>query len=112
MDNNGWKGNMTKFPDINPEYNEVLLSRKVSRTQWGEYKKWVRSYLHFCTKYHHNPADVKSVPFFIEKLASKNQTEGQRAQALMAVELYGALLLPNGLGPGGSGHAIYLIIRH
>ena len=99
MDNNGWKRNMAKFPDINPEYNEVLLSRKVSRTQWGEYKKWVRFYLHFCTKYRHNPADVKSLPFFIEKLASKNQTEGQRAQALMAVELYRALLLPNRQSP-------------
>jgi hypothetical protein len=27
VDNDGWKKNMAKFPDINPEYNEVLLSR-------------------------------------------------------------------------------------
>jgi len=63
--------------------------------QWDEYKKWVRFYLHFCGKYQHNPADLKSLPLFTEKLASKNQTEGQRAQAVMAVEFYRVLLSPD-----------------
>ena len=55
----------------------------------------MRFYLHFCIKYKHNPADTKSIPFFIIKLESKNQAENQRAQAQAAVEYYRALLLPN-----------------
>lgn len=85
---------MSKFPDANPKYSEILLSRKVSPSQWGEYKKWVRFYLHFCSKYLHNPADVRSLPLFIEKLRSKNQSERQRAQAQIAVEFYMVLLVP------------------
>ncbi|MBU4308104.1 MAG: integron integrase [Candidatus Aminicenantes bacterium] len=55
----------------------------------------MRFYLHFCGKYQHNPADLKSLPLFTEKLASKNQTEGQMAQAVMAVEFYRVLLSPD-----------------
>lgn len=86
---------MANFPDINPRYDEILLSKKVEREQWEMHKKWARFYLHFCAKYKHNPADTKSIPLFIKKLASKNQTVNQRAQAQAAVEYYRALLLPN-----------------
>ena len=86
---------MANFPDISPRYDEILLSKKVAREQWGMYKKWARFYLHFCAKYKHNPADTKSISLFIKKLASKNQTENQMAQAQTAVEYYRALLLPD-----------------
>jgi integron integrase len=86
---------MVNFPDINPRYDEILHSKKVPREQWGVYKKWARFYLHFCAKYKHNPADTKSIPLFINKLTSKNQTENQIAQAQAAVEYYRTLLLPN-----------------
>ena len=86
---------MANSQDINQKYDEILLSKKAVREQWEIHKKWVRFYLHFCIKYKHNPADTKSIPFFIIKLESKNQTENQRAQAQAAVEYYRALLLPN-----------------
>lgn len=62
---------MPKFPDVNPGYEDILLSKKIPHGQWGMHKKWVRFYLHFCEKYLHNPDDTKSLPLFIEKLASK-----------------------------------------
>jgi site-specific recombinase XerD len=86
---------MVNFPDTNPRYHEILISRNVPREQWGMYKKWARFYLHFCAKYKHNPADTKSISLFINKLTSKNQTENQRAQAQAAVEYYRTLLLPD-----------------
>jgi hypothetical protein len=79
---------MTNFQDINPKYNEILVSRNVLSEQWGVYKKWVRFYLHFCAKHNYNPTDVKSIPYFIKKLASKKQAESQREQARTVVEYY------------------------
>jgi len=66
----------------------ALLSINVPREQWGMYKKWARFYLHICAKYKHNPTDTKSIPLFIKKLASKNQTKNQRAQAQAAGEIF------------------------
>jgi integron integrase len=56
----------------------------------------VRFYLHFCQKYRHHPADPKSLPLFLEKLASKGQPAAQRAQAHCAVEYYAVCLSPAG----------------
>jgi hypothetical protein len=66
----------------------------VPREQWRNYHKWVRFYLHFCHKYHHPPADAKSLPLFIGKLASKSQTAAQQTQAQCAVEYYAVFLSP------------------
>ena len=52
----------------------------------------------FCGKYGHPPRSGASVGPFLEKLASKNQTETQREQAAMAVGL-----LVGAWGDGGSG---------
>jgi len=52
-----------------------------------EYHKWVRFYLHFCTKYGHGPALPASLGPFLAKLASKNQSVSQRSQATAAVRL-------------------------
>jgi predicted patatin/cPLA2 family phospholipase len=56
--------------------------------QWNGFKKWIRFYLHFCEKYQHDPAEIKNLPQFIEKLASKNQTSAQLDQARQPVEFY------------------------
>lgn len=85
---------MGVFPEIDPRYKEILVSRRVPREKWPEYQKWVRFYLHFCNKYRHRPADPRSLPHFTEKLASKHQTAEQRAQAQCAVEYYADLLSP------------------
>jgi len=79
---------MSSFPNTDPRFDSVLMSRQVPREQWAEYKKWVRFYLHFFGKYRHNSADISSISPFLEKLVSKNQTAEQQQQAQRAVELY------------------------
>jgi hypothetical protein len=83
---------MSAFPATDPRDNDVLAAKGVPRAQWRNYHKWVRFYLHFCRKYRHSPT-AKSLPLFIEKLASKNQTAAQQAQARCAVD-YDAVFLP------------------
>jgi integrase-like protein len=85
---------MTAFPAIDPRYGEVLAARQVPRDHWRNYHKWVRFYLHFCQKYRHRPAESKSLPLFLGKLASTGQTAAQRAQAQCAVDYYAVFLSP------------------
>jgi integron integrase len=83
---------MANFPNIDSEFDDVLSARKVPSEQWNDYKKWVRFYLHFCEKYHHDPKDSQTLPQFIEKLVSKNQSAAQKMQAQKSIECY--LLVP------------------
>ena len=80
-DNNEKETFMGSFPQIDPRYGKVLASRQVPRKEWNEHQKWGRYYLHFCSKYRHAPDDSESIPLFIGKLASKNQTSAQQDQA-------------------------------
>jgi hypothetical protein len=77
---------MSVFPTPDPRYGEVLAAKGVPREHWRNYHKWVRFYLHFCQKSRHRPADAKSLPLFVEKLAAKRQTAAQQAQAQRAVD--------------------------
>jgi hypothetical protein len=35
MDNHGWRDKMAKFPDVNPVYEDILLSIGIPHKQWG-----------------------------------------------------------------------------
>jgi hypothetical protein len=59
----------------------------VPADQRPDYHKWVRFYFDFCHKYGHSPAAPTSLGPFLTKLASKNQSVGQRSQASAAVRL-------------------------
>jgi integron integrase len=83
---------MANFPNIDLKYDAVLSLNKIPPEQWNDYKKWLRFYLHFCEKYRHDPKDSKTLPQFIEKLASKNQSAEQQMQAQKSIECY--LLVP------------------
>jgi len=83
---------MANFPILDLKFDSILVSKKIPLEQWHDFKKWVRFYLHFCEKYCHNPKEMKSLPEFITKLSSKNQTPFQLAQAKRAVQYYFALL--------------------
>jgi hypothetical protein len=85
---------MGSFPSLDIRFDRTL-SEVVPREKWGEYRKWVRFYLHFCDKYGHDVADVGSLPLFLDKLKSKGQMEEQRNCAKRAVELYRKLLAAN-----------------
>jgi hypothetical protein len=80
---------MLPIPDtILARFNEVLKQRKVHESFHAYYRKWLRYYLDFCSKY--PPPEDKSerVRYFIEKLKSKKQTSQQCTQAAHVVSLF------------------------
>jgi hypothetical protein len=54
----------------------------------------VRYYLDFCHKYEFNALNDRSLPAFIDKLRSKEQTEVQQQQAANAIHLFYAMETP------------------
>ena len=68
------------------------------RHSHNSYFKWLRFYLDFCNKYHHNPDLSSSLPFFVRKLHDKKQTSRQQKQAQHAIHLYYALVNNDGVG--------------
>ena len=44
------------------KYDALLSSRHVPRGEWGGYRKWLRFYLDFCSKYRHEYAKADSIP--------------------------------------------------
>ena len=65
-----------------------MINSEIFPAQYGNCRKWLRYYLDFCKKYGHAYAEAESLGLFIEKLKEKKQSEQQRAEAAMAVELY------------------------
>jgi hypothetical protein len=56
---------MAGFPQVDRGYDSILASAKIPQALCGDYRKWIRFYLHFCTKYGHDPAIAASLPQFI-----------------------------------------------
>jgi len=80
---------MLRVPDeILGRFEVAMTSAGVSRRERWQYRKWLRYYLDFCSKYQWSPEKHGSLEPFIEKLASKNQSVAQRRQAARAVRLY------------------------
>lgn len=77
--------------NITALYDTLLVQRLVPKPEWGLYKKWLRFYLDFCDKYHLVAADQSSLPAFIDKLRSKNQSEMSCLHAQQAVLLFFSL---------------------
>jgi integron integrase len=69
-------------------YLTHLATRGVSSKDFPEFKKWLRYYLDFCSKYHVTDSDSERLRMFIEKLRKKNQTEAQQRSASYAVKLF------------------------
>jgi hypothetical protein len=69
-------------------YDAALIKNGVSLPAHFHYRKWLRYYLDFCLKYHHEPLNKGSLAPFIQKLKDKNQTGQQRKQAVAAVSIY------------------------
>jgi len=69
-------------------YLTHLGARGVSSNDFPEFKKWLRYYLDFCSKYRVTGDDSERLRMFIDKLKRKNQTVVQQQQAAYAVKLY------------------------
>jgi hypothetical protein len=65
----------------------ALIKKGVAPPAHFHYRKWLRYYLDFCLKYHHEPVKESLAPF-VQKLKAKNQTEQQRKQALDAISMF------------------------
>ena len=74
--------------DLQTQYEKALDSASISRGLRPQFRKWLRFYLDFCSKYGHSPGLKSSLPLFMAKLASKNQPEAKRSEASVAVTLY------------------------
>jgi len=80
------------LPEILRDYDALLAQRDVDRGEHNHYKKWLRYYLDYCHKYHHDPADRMSFSAFHQKLSSKGQSEASCRQAHRAIVLYHEIL--------------------
>ena len=69
-------------------FDAILEKRAVAPIQRADYKKWLRYFLDFCTKYPVPEARPDQVRLFIDKLREKRQTPVQQKQAAHAVSLY------------------------
>jgi len=69
-------------------YDAALIKKGVALPAHFHYRKWLRYYLDFCLKYHHEPVNKESLAPFIQKLKDKNQTEKQRKQAFDAISIF------------------------
>tara|TARA_B100000614_G_scaffold257181_1_gene276994 strand:- start:1155 stop:2441 length:1287 start_codon:yes stop_codon:yes gene_type:complete len=70
------------------QFDERLTVRNISPDLHGFYRKWLRFYLDFCTKYRKDPRNSDSLPDFINKLREKNQPEPFQKQAYHSVLVY------------------------
>ena len=75
-------------PAVMQKFDRLLINSDVRPGEYPACRKWLRFYLDFCKKYQHGYADQASLPLFIEKLKSKQQTDLQQNQAKKAVMLY------------------------
>ncbi len=75
-------------PEIKILYDAALITKSVALPAHFHYRKWLRYYLDFCLKYHHEPVNKESLAPFIQKLKDKNQAEKQRKQAFDAVSIF------------------------
>ena len=65
-----------------------LTAGGVPSGKTDDYLKWLRFYLDFCAKYRHPPRDSDSLEPFLQKLASKNQSQMQQEQAAHSVSVF------------------------
>jgi integron integrase len=69
-------------------FEASLAAKKISGNLRIHYKKWLRFYLDFCSKYRRDTNTTESLDDFKQKLREKGQTEMQQKQATHAVSLY------------------------
>ena len=74
--------------DINTRFSNALIKKGIPKQVQFQYKKWLRYYLDFCSKYNHLPTNGQSLAPFINKLKSKNQSAQQQKQASEAVSIF------------------------
>ncbi len=84
---------MIELPaDLVANFDQKLTQGKVPDAYRNYYRKWLRFYWDFCHKYGLHPSDAKSLPPFLEKLATNKQPKAYQQQANHSVILYLAMV--------------------
>ena len=78
--------------DILEQFSAVLEKRTVPVSCYSDYRKWLRYYLDFRSKYPLPASRSEHVRLFIQKLREKKQTTEQQKQAAHALSLYFEML--------------------
>lgn len=76
-----------------PEKIEKIFCRRMQKAGVAyplqqEYRKWLRYYLDFCSKYYLNPTDRETPQQFMQKLNEKSQSADKQKQAYQSVKVY------------------------
>ncbi len=74
--------------DILQLYSALLKKRAVPVSSHADYRKWLRDYLDFRSKYPLLDSRSEHVRLFIQNLREKNQTPEQQEQAAYALSLF------------------------
>ena len=96
---------------LKAQFKRCLQNKGIPEKNHGMYKKWLRYYLDFCSKYNFPQQQKESLPHFLKKLQEKRQTKAQQEQAAQAVTLYyelpesGSSVPTTDPTPTGSGQA-------
>jgi hypothetical protein len=77
---------------ISKRYDELLTKSQINQRQRGHFKKWLRFYLDYCSKYQHAPNEQRSLSLFVQKLVDKGQSNFQCQQAQQSVQIYYQLI--------------------
>lgn len=78
--------------DIKIKFDTLLIDNKIEINEHHNFRKWLRYYLDFCTKYSFPHLNKESLSPFIKKLHEKKQSQNQQKQASHAIFLYYTLL--------------------
>jgi hypothetical protein len=70
------------------EMRRELDSRNIDREEQVDWFKWLRYYLDFCHKYQHSTRDPDTEGLYLQKLASKGQSEIRQRQASECISLF------------------------
>ena len=83
---------MIDFPKaLFTQYLKLLEKRGVPAANFAECIKWCRYFFDYCDKYPASFSQEEQLPFFIEKLKAKRQSELQCRQATYAVSVFFAV---------------------
>ncbi len=70
------------------QYEALLKEREIPPASHADYKKWLRYYLDFCSKYAELAIKSEQMRLFLKKLRDKKQSTSQCRQAAHAISLY------------------------
>ena len=74
--------------DILKHFSAVLEKRAVPATSYADYRKWLRYYIDFRSRYTLPDARSEQVRMFVQKLQEKGKTSEQQNQAAQALSLF------------------------